>query len=54
MTINKIQVEFEKGGFASILLGVKAPDRHGKLKIFGFGSITKLIMNGFLQNLYGT
>ena len=41
LTTNKIQVQLEKGGYASILAGVVAPDRSEKnWKIFGFHSIT--------------
>ena len=34
LTINKIQVQFEKEGYASIWPGVTAPDRYEKLQFF--------------------
>ena len=40
LTIYRIQVEFEKAGYASILPGVMVPDRHENFHIFGFRSIT--------------
>ena len=40
LTINKIQVEFEREGYASIWTGEIAPDRSEKMKIYGFYSIT--------------
>ena len=40
LTINKIQVEFEKGGYASILPpGITAPERREELLLFCFCSI---------------
>ena len=40
LTINKIQVEFDKEDYAPILSRVIAPDRSEKGKIYGFPSIT--------------
>ena len=40
LTINKIQVEFEREGYASIWTVEIAPDRSEKMKIYGFYSIT--------------
>ena len=42
LTINKIQVEFEREGYASIWTGEIAPDRSEKMKIYGFYSITEV------------
>ena len=40
LDFQKIQVEFEKEGYASIWPGVLAPDKHEKLQIFHFCSVS--------------
>ena len=40
LTINKIQVEFEREGYASIWTEEIVPDRSEKMRIYGFYSIT--------------
>ena len=39
MIINKVRFEFAKGDYVSIWPGVKAPERHEKLQVFGFCSV---------------
>ena len=45
MTINKIQIEFEKGGYTSVWTVAIATDRSQKWKIYGFCSITLVLMS---------
>ena len=40
LTFNRIQVKFEKGGYASFWKQVTAPDGHEILQITGFRLVT--------------
>ena len=48
MIINKIQLEFTKGGYASIWPEIKSPERHEKLHFFCFPVNNSMSRNGFL------